>query len=102
MTRVLLSALTLALVAPAAFAQGVITPGDNLVTDGIPPVPAELAEKVGRYTEFRAAGLASWHPTKREMLVSTRFGQSSQVHRIRMPGGARYQLTFFPDGVRGA
>ena len=35
------------------------------------------------------------------MLVSTRFGQSSQVHRVKMPGGARYQLTFFPDSVSG-
>jgi dipeptidyl aminopeptidase/acylaminoacyl peptidase len=102
MTRVLLTAAVFTLLAPSAFAQGVITPGDNLVTDGIPPVPAELAERVGRYTEFRAAGLASWHPTRREMLVSTRFGQSNQVHRVKMPGGARYQLTFFPDSVSGA
>jgi Tol biopolymer transport system component len=36
------------------------------------------------------------------MLVSTRFGQSAQVHRVRAPGGARYQLTFFPDTVAGA
>src|SRR5262245_36251811 len=101
--RAILLAAVLAWAAPATFAQGdVIKHGDNLVTDGIPPVPAELAEKVGRYTEFRSAGLASWHPARREMLVSTRFGQSSQVHRVKMPGGARYQLTFYPDSVGGA
>ncbi len=27
-----------------------LTPGENVV-DGIPPVPAELVEQVGRYTE---------------------------------------------------
>jgi dipeptidyl aminopeptidase/acylaminoacyl peptidase len=102
MRRLLHFPLALLIAAPAAFAQGVITPGDNLVTDGIPKVPAELADKVGRYTEFRSAGLASWHPTKRDMLISTRFGNSTQVHRVKMPGGARYQLTFFPDSVSGA
>jgi len=103
MRPLILTTALLALVAPAGLAQpAVIIPGDNLVTDGIPQVPVNLAETVGRYTEFRAAGLASWHPTRREMLISTRFGQSSQVHRVKMPGGARYQLTFFPDSVSGA
>ena len=103
MRPLILTIALLALFAPAALAQpAVITPADNLVTDGIPKVPADLAETVGRYTEFRSAGLSSWHPTRREMLVSTRFGQSSQVHRVKIPGGARYQLTFFPDSVSGA
>jgi dipeptidyl aminopeptidase/acylaminoacyl peptidase len=101
--RLLLAFTLLFLLSPLALAQPpVITPSDNLVTDGIPAVPAELAEAVGRYTEFRSASLGSWHPTRREMLVSTRFGQSSQVHRVKMPGGDRYQLTFFPDSVMGA
>lgn len=103
MRSVLFSAVQLVVLAPAALAQGpIVAPADNLVADGIPPVPANLAEAVGRYTEFRSAGLTSWHPTRREMLVSTRFGQSNQVHRIKLPGGARYQLTFFPDRVGSA
>jgi pimeloyl-ACP methyl ester carboxylesterase len=32
-----------------------IVPGDNLVVEGIPTIPASLAEAVGRYTEFRRA-----------------------------------------------
>lgn len=43
----------------------VITPGDNLVVEGIPPIPATLAETVDRYTQFRSAGLLSWHSTLR-------------------------------------
>ena len=35
------------------------------------------------------------------MLVSTRFANTSQVHAVAMPGGARRQLTFFPEPVRG-
>ena len=83
-------------------AGAVVKPGDNLVADGLPEIPAEIAEAVGRYTEFRSASLASWHPTKREMLISTRFGDTSQLHEVRFPLGARRQLTFFPDRVGGS
>src|SRR5437588_12952957 len=94
-----------ALLASTVLAQDgapVVKPGDNLVVEGVPPVPASLADEVRRYTEFRTAGLASWHPTRREMLIGTRFGDTPQIHLVRMPGGARTQLTFFPDRVTGA
>ncbi len=81
---------------------GDLTPADNLVTENIPKIPASLVEGVGRYTEFRGAGLADWHPTKREMLIATRFGDTAQVHHVKSPGGARRQLTFFPDSAGGA
>src|ERR1041385_5957598 len=81
--------------------SGAVAPNENLVADGIPPVPAELAESVRRYTEFRAATFESWHPTRREMLISTRFADTPQVHLVKMPGGARTQLTFFRDRVLG-
>ena len=50
-----------------------IVPNENLVVEGIPKIPVSLAESVGRYSEFRTASFASWHPTKREMLIETRF-----------------------------
>ena len=78
-----------------------IAPADNLVVDGIPPIPAALAGEVRRYTESRGASLSGWHPVEREILNSTRFGNTSQLHRVRMPGGARTQLTFFEEPVGG-
>src|SRR6267142_664137 len=78
-----------------------LTPTDNLVVDGISPIPADLPEQVGRYTESRAAALQDWHPTRPEMLITTRFGDTNQIHRVLQPGGARTQLTFFPDRVDG-
>lgn len=89
-------------VAPARAQNGTITPGDNLVVEGVPPIPATLAEEVRRYTEFRTAGLASWHPVRREMLIGTRFGDTPQIHLVKSPGGARTQLTFFTERVTGA
>ncbi len=79
-----------------------LAPAENLVADGIPPIPASLAEEVGRYTESRSAQFADWHPTRRELLVATRFGNTPQIHHVKMPGGARTQLTFFSEPIRGA
>src|SRR6266498_174936 len=82
--------------------NNILVPADNLVTDGIAPIPASLVEDVRRYTEFRAAGLSSWHPTRREMLISTRFGDTNQIHLVKFPGGDRRQITFFPERAGGA
>ncbi|MGB8506936.1 MAG: S9 family peptidase [Pyrinomonadaceae bacterium] len=102
--KILVAVLTFILIiSTLAQAQtGEIVPGDNLVVEGIPKIQAALVEKINRYTEFRAAGLLSWHPTRREMLIATRFSNSYQVHRLKFPGGARTQLTFFPERITGA
>jgi dipeptidyl aminopeptidase/acylaminoacyl peptidase len=52
--------------------------------------------------EFRAATFQSWHPLRREMLITTRFAESMQLHQVKSPGGARRQLTFLPEPVAGA
>lgn len=90
-------------IAAAAFAQApqVLVPGENLVLDGVPSIPVSIAEQAGRYTEFRSATLQSWNPKSREMLVSTRFADVPQLHYVKFPGGARTQLTFFPERVLG-
>ncbi|MGF1457989.1 MAG: S9 family peptidase [Leptolyngbyaceae cyanobacterium] len=84
---------------PAHSAEPILVPGENLIIENIPSIPMELVERADRYTQFRTAALQSWHPTRREMLISTRFGDTSQVHRVGEPLGTRYQLTFFDEGV---
>jgi dipeptidyl aminopeptidase/acylaminoacyl peptidase len=79
-----------------------IKPGENLVMENIPPIPVSIAEKANQYGEFRSAALLDWDPGKREMLISTRFADVPQIHLVKMPGGARTQLTFFPDRTGGA
>lgn len=73
----------------------------NLVVEGIPPASKELKADAGRYLEFRAAGFSSWHPVKRELLITTRFADSTQLHEVQLPGGARRQLTFTAEPVGG-
>ena len=87
---------------PTLLPTETITPGDNLTIEGIPPIPRSLAETLRRYTEFRAAGFADWHPLRREMLIRTRFADTFQVHRVAFPGGDRQQVTFFADAVGAA
>src|SRR5262245_42442440 len=98
-------ALLLALVVAAQTAAGqtpALTPTPNLVIDNIPPIPLSLVDGVRRYTEARLAALADWHPTRREMLIATRFGNTPQIHHVKMPGGARTQMTFFAEPVLDA
>ena len=97
--------LFVAVLALCTFALGqdaVIAPNQNLILQNIPAVPASIAERADRYTNYRTAAMWSWHPSKREMLIGTRFGDTVQVHSVAMPGGARTQVTFFADRVAGA
>jgi dipeptidyl aminopeptidase/acylaminoacyl peptidase len=79
--------------------EATIAPGENLVVDGVPAIPASLADTAGRYGSYRGATLADWNPARREMLIATRFGDTPQLHVVKMPGGERQQLTFFADAV---
>src|SRR5262249_53232135 len=102
--RHILLATVLLLVFPSAAQNNnaVLKPGDNLVVEGIPPIPLAVAEQANRYTEVREGGFFDWHPKQRDMLIGTRFGDTQQVHEVKMPGAARTQLTFFPDRVLDA
>src|SRR5689334_11611703 len=83
-------------------ATGFAQIADNLVVEGVPAIPQEVKDDAGRYLEFRAAALQGWHPTRREMLITTRFADSMQLHLVKTPGGARRQLTFLPEPVASA
>jgi dipeptidyl aminopeptidase/acylaminoacyl peptidase len=85
----------------ATTSSAVLPPADNLVVRDVPSPPLSLVDKVEKYTEFRFAHMSGWHPTKREMLVETRFADVVQIHQVSQPGGARRQMTFFKDTAVG-
>jgi dipeptidyl aminopeptidase/acylaminoacyl peptidase len=93
------SALCLALPWPA---RADVLPNENLVVEGVPAIAEAVAEEAGPYGEARSATPLAWHPARRELLISTRFGDTPQIHQVAFPGGARRQLTFFPDRITGA
>jgi hypothetical protein len=74
---------------------------ENLVVDGIPAIPAALQADAGRYLDFRSAAFQGWHPQRREMIILTRFADTPQLHWVAAPGGARRQLTFLAEPVKG-
>jgi dipeptidyl aminopeptidase/acylaminoacyl peptidase len=82
-------------------AAGQVTPPESLVLDGLPPIPAALKSEASRYLEFRTASFNNWHPLGRELLITTRFADTLQIHLVQMPGGARRQLTFSAEPVAG-
>ncbi|MGZ5537103.1 MAG: S9 family peptidase [Chthoniobacterales bacterium] len=94
--------LLLAVCSYAAEQPKNITPPDSLIADGLPAISTDVVDQVGRYTEARAAAFVDWHPAKAEALILTRFADTNQVHLVAQPGGARTQLTFFPDRVINA
>jgi dipeptidyl aminopeptidase/acylaminoacyl peptidase len=101
---VLLSAFVYSQAPQAPRAPQVLTleAGENLIVDGVSPIPQSLVTELNRYTNVRGAGFVEWHPVKREILMTTRFGNTNQLHYLRMPMGARKQLTFFEEPVGDA
>jgi len=72
----------------------------SLVLSGVPPIPVELVTRMQQYRSARSARLVGW--LDEGVLVSTRFADTTQLHRVREPGGGRQQLTFFHEPVRVA
>ena len=70
----------------------------NLVLENMPEIPPQVTERLEQYQNTRSAGFGSWL-NDGGILVTTRFGDTNQVHRVSRPLGARHQLTFFPEPV---
>jgi dipeptidyl aminopeptidase/acylaminoacyl peptidase len=69
--------------------------------ENVPPIPADVRAAVQRYQNYREAVFRDWLPDG-SILLTTRFGATSQVHRVAAPGADRTQLTFFEEPVAGA
>jgi dipeptidyl aminopeptidase/acylaminoacyl peptidase len=65
-----------------------------LVIDGIPEVPPSLVERLQQYQSTRSAAFVDWDPRGKGMLISTRFGEATQLHWVAGPGMDRRQVTF--------
>ena len=73
----------------------------NRISEDVPAVPAALIERLDRYQNTRGATLVGWLP-EGGLLVSTRFAETNQIHRVATPLGMREQLTFQREPVAGA
>ncbi|VWX51905.1 prolyl oligopeptidase family serine peptidase [Novosphingobium sp. 9U] len=96
--KVLLAAAALAPLAPA-YAEA--PKPAALVADGIPPVPDEIPASMRPYGESRSAVAQGWNAKTGALIVSTRFGNTAQLHTVSGPGMSRQQITFEAEPVQG-
>ena len=68
------------------------------ISENVPEIPPGLIERLNRYQNTRGAGFAGWL-NDGGILISTRFGETNQVHRVRAPLAMREQLTFYDEPV---
>ncbi|HSM68137.1 MAG TPA: alpha/beta fold hydrolase [Xanthomonadales bacterium] len=93
--------ITLAMTSSLALAEvsrSVANDG-NLVMEDIPAIPQSIVADLNRYQNVRSASLRDWSGDGQGVYITTRFGDVSQIHHVRQPGGARTQLTFFDEPV---
>lgn len=75
-----------------------ISPGDSLVVDGIPKIPASLAQKVKRYTNAYGFRLAGWDTANREVLLKNLAGSETWILRATA-GSSPKIISLIPTGV---
>ncbi len=103
MKRFLLAVAAISVLVVSASAQTATQRVERgaLRLENVPETPADVSERLRQYVNTRSAGFADWLPGG-GVLISTRFGDTVQLHRVDHPMGARTQLTFFEERVAGA
>src|SRR5574338_886405 len=43
----------------------------NVKAEGLPPIPASIVQELAPYASSRRALLLGWHPSRREILITT-------------------------------
>jgi len=73
----------------------------SIAVQEVPVVPPELTARLAQYQDIRTASFQGWSPDGKGILIGTRFGNSTQLHRVYMPGGRREQVTFYQEPAGG-
>jgi dipeptidyl aminopeptidase/acylaminoacyl peptidase len=94
------SAAVLAIVAAApAFSQAVERREiGNQILENVPVAPPSIREGLARYQNARSASFGDWLPGG-GMVITTRFGNTNQLHVVGAAGADRSQITFYDEPV---
>lgn len=98
---ILLASAAALLLVPLVVAQSELPKPAAIQTQDVPPVSAEFAERLSQYQNTRAASFHGWSPDGNGILITTRFANAAQLHRVYEPGGRREQITFFNEPASG-
>ncbi|NVJ26414.1 MULTISPECIES: prolyl oligopeptidase family serine peptidase [Myxococcus] len=74
----------------------------NLWVSNVPPVPDAFRQRMEQYLEARSASLVDISDDGKQLLITTRFADTNQLHVVEMPMGARTQLTFAKEPINRA
>ena len=85
----------------AADVQQVVVNDGNLIMEDMPEIPAEIVDSLNRYQNVRSGSFQSWSGDGKSVFINTRFGDTGQLHRVDMPGGARHQITYSNEPIGG-
>ena len=100
--RLLFVFIILLLVSASVFSADVVrTEVGNLVLEDVPEIPEALKERLIQYQNVRSASFRDWQPDGSGIMISTRFGETSQFHFVENPMGMRKQITFFNEPIGG-
>ncbi len=96
--RSIVAFLALLLIISQGLAQTeVISPGKNIESVGVPPVPASLAHELSPYSSVYGLPLAGWDFEKREILLKG-ISSSTWISRVISPGAkAQPTLIYIPS-----
>ncbi len=71
----------------------------NLVLENVPEIPQELQDRLLQYQNVRNAYFCDWDTKNNSIMISTRFGETNNLHLVSSPMGMRKQITFFNEPV---
>ena len=71
----------------------------QLILEDIPVIPQRISDDISRYQNIRSGSFQNFNEDGTEMYISTRFGNVSQLHKVKKSGGARFQLTYFEEPI---
>ena len=72
-----------------------------LVLENVPETPTAMRDRLRQYQNVRGAAFRGFPADGEGVLISTRFGETSQIHFVSQPLGARRQLTFYNEPLGG-
>ena len=82
-----------------AFANERTENNGNLILKNIPLIPESIEQDLTQYQNVRSAPFRGFNREGDEIFITTRFGNVTQLHRVRKQGGAREQITFFGEPI---
>ena len=80
----------------------IVVANENLIVENIPEIPKELSLQVTKYSKSRGVTLTAIHPTKNNIIVSTRIGSTALLYGVSEPMAKYSQITFSKEPISKA